>query len=200
MTKNIKKTVGISMVFILCIIGIVGMICIKIAPQHNHMLVHAKTDEYTSVREIEDDSNIIVCGKKIHEDPSTIEKDDDGNLLTVYTMSTFKIDSIKKNNGEIEINDKIRILENQGYDEKTNTTYHIAGYQKMKMNNEYFMLLRKADSKIDGLDYYIPVGVNYGKIPLDNNEEIMFKTDENWSEVTDIVKLKNKIGDKYDIY
>lgn len=37
----------------------------------------------------------------------------------------------------------IPIYENEGYDAKTNTTYHIAGYTKMEKEEKYLLLLQK---------------------------------------------------------
>ena len=200
MTKNINKIFSVLILLAIVFLCIIGYNLQKETQQVNHVLANAKTDEYTSVSDIEKASDIIVYGEKIQEDYPTVERDENGNLLSIYTMSTFKISQIDKTNGEIKNNDNIKILENQGYDEETNTTYHIAGYEKMQTGHKYLMLLRKADGDINGNEYYIPIGVNYGKIPADKNENIIFKTSENLKEATIIKELTKKVGEKYGIY
>ncbi|EOB9291483.1 hypothetical protein ACIX1Y_000994 [Listeria innocua] len=128
----------------------------------------AKIDGYESGDELENASNVIVTGQLEKRGDSIIERASDDAVIGVSRMSTFKIAQVLKN----ETNDNlakemiIPVYENEGYDAKTNTTYHIAGYTKMEKEEKYLLLLQK-DSEDD---YYVPTAVVFGKINLDPNK------------------------------
>lgn len=97
-------------------------------------------------------------------------------LVIEKEKSSVKIESIEKNATDfsVELGEVIPIFENEAYDEEHNINYHIAGYQKMLMDNEYLLLLKHAD----GNDWYIPTGVVSGKIPQDEEERKVYSDDE----------------------
>ncbi|CAC95908.1 TPA: hypothetical protein ACSK7M_000740 [Listeria innocua] len=132
------------------------------------VVAEAKIDGYESGDELENASNVIVTGQLEKRGDSIIERASDDAVIGVSRMSTFKIAQVLKN----ETNDNlakemiIPVYENEGYDAKTNTTYHIAGYTKMEKEEKYLLLLQK-DSEGD---YYVPTAVIFGKINLDPNK------------------------------
>lgn len=161
---------------------------------NNHIVVEAKTDGYYTTEELEAASPIIVQGTKTKEGPSEFVNNELGQPLILYTMSSFRIDSIIKNDSNINlnINDEIPIFENQA--EYNGKIYHIAGYNKMKENNKYILLLNYYED--DG--YYIPTAVTFGKIPLDESEPIIYQDHMTMSSEKPIqVKLVNELRQKY---
>lgn len=150
------------------------------------------------MQELENATPIIVKGIKTYENEPSIRKNEYGETTAVYTLSSFKIKEVFKNNTDALItNDsEIPILENEAYDKKTDTTYHIAGYKKMKTNNEYILFLYYSASD----DWYVPKGVTFGKIPVDNTEENLYlETNEisrsNEKPIEDIIA--DQVREKY---
>lgn len=182
--------------FLLCISGII-ILSSNLnddAPNvSNHVFVDAKIDNYTSLSDVEADSDIIVSGTKVYENEPTIITDENGNIIIEYTLSEFKIDDIIQNNLEssVQVGDTINILENEFYDEDKDVTYHIAGYCKMITDNEYMLFLRYADQN----KWYIPTGVTVGKIPLDADETLIFGEDN--TAVENVENIVQKARNKY---
>lgn len=63
------------------------------------------------------------------------------------------------------------ILENEAYNEAENVVYHVAGYNKMVVGDEYLLFLRECQ-RSDGETYYVSAGVNYGTISLQEDQRI----------------------------
>lgn len=95
--------------------------------------------------------------------------------------------------GEISVSEELTVLENEGYVQETNTIYYIAGYTKMKVGNQYLLLLRAAD----GNPWFIPVGVNIGKVPLDKKERILAAQCNEQEIIAETEKMNKKIKEKY---
>ncbi|MBC2132118.1 hypothetical protein [Listeria innocua] len=132
------------------------------------VVAEAKIDGYESGDELENASNVIVTGQLEKRGKSIIERASDDAVIGLYRMSTFKIAQVLKNETDDNLAKEmiIPIFENEGYDAKTNTRYHIAGYTKMDKEEKYLLLLQK-DSEDD---YYVPTAVIFGKINLDPNK------------------------------
>ncbi|EDP7896735.1 hypothetical protein K7U53_000443 [Listeria monocytogenes] len=128
----------------------------------------AKIDGYESGDELENASTVIVTGQLEKRGDSIIERASDDAVIGVYRMSTFKIAQVLKNETDDNLAKEmtISVYENEGYDAKTNTTYHIAGYTKMEKEEKYLLLLQK-DSEDD---YYVPTAVIFGKVNLNPNK------------------------------
>ncbi|EDO0829816.1 hypothetical protein FVB53_14250, partial [Listeria monocytogenes] len=129
----------------------------------------AKTDSFDSEEELSKASNVIVIGSLSKRGESQVDRDAEGGILAVYRMSDFKIAQVIKNDTKESLAEDtiIPIYENEGHDEKTNTTYHVAGYEKME-NKETYMLFLTYDPEDK---YYVPVGVNFGKMNVDSEKE-----------------------------
>lgn len=159
------------------------------------VFVDVKTDLYESIEELESASDLIVIGTKLKELKSDVVYDKNGVYQIAYTYSSFQIDEIESNKVE-EAKKEIKIFENQAYDKKNNEILHIAGYTNMVEGNKYILYLRLTDD-----DYYVPLAVTIGKIPLTNSEikgaKLKMKNSDNeGNEIID--NLHKQIQKKYE--
>lgn len=131
-----------------------------------HIGLDAKFKGYDSLENMEIDSSLIVKAVKVDEDEPTIVMAD-GLMVSCYTISNLEISKVYKDNTtEYTSKDTIRILENEAYNKYDNTIYHVAGYEKMKLGDEYLLFLRKSNTD----DWYIPVGIVFGKVDLGDDK------------------------------
>ena len=107
----------------------------------NHIIADAKLDYYGNLDDVEKETEVIVLGKKIKQNPSTIEK-------------VFK--------GNFKPGDVIDVFESAGIDEETGKIYHIAGYELMEKDEEYLLFLRYSETD----PWYMISGLKFGKISL----------------------------------
>lgn len=63
--------------------------------------------------------------------------------------------------------DEIFIVESQWTDKEARVIHHIAHYSKMADNKQYRLYLRYNSD----VDNYYPVGLLYGKVPIDTMEK-----------------------------
>lgn len=155
----------------------------------------AKTDSFANEEELSKASNVIVIGSLSKRGESQVDRDSEGGILAVYRMSDFKIAKVIKNDTKESLAEDniIPIYENEGHDEKTNTTYHVAGYEKME-NKETYMLFLTYDSDYK---YYIPVGVNFGKMNVDSEKETELYGDDSDIQEEEINKVQEEALDTY---
>ena len=95
----------------------------------------------------------------------TIVLHDKGEVYSGYTFSQVEIVNGYKTEEGMGAGTTLRVLENEFYDETTNTVYHISGYNMMVKDHEYLLFLDEKTYS-DGEKYYVPLGVNFGAIPL----------------------------------
>ncbi|EDN9716362.1 hypothetical protein GJB75_13735 [Listeria monocytogenes] len=152
----------------------------------------AKTDSFDSEEELSKASNVIVIGSLSKRGESQVDRDAEDGILAVYRMSDFKIAQVIKNDTKESLAEDtiIPIYENEGHDEKTNTTYHVAGYEKME-NKETYMLFLTYDPEDK---YYVPVGVNFGKMNVDSEKETELYGDNQEEEIN---KVQEEALDTY---
>ncbi|ENL9791903.1 hypothetical protein AB6M11_002169 [Listeria monocytogenes] len=152
----------------------------------------AKTDSFDSEEELSKASNVIVIGSLSKRGESQVDRDAEGGILAVYRTSDFKIAQVIKNDTKESLAEDtiIPIYENEGHDEKTNTTYHVAGYEKME-NKETYMLFLTYDPEDK---YYVPVGVNFGKMNVDSEKETELYGDNQEEEIN---KVQEEALDTY---
>ena len=125
----------------------------------NHIFIEAKLDAYRNLNDVEKETEVIVLGKKIKQNPSTIQKKN-GYVNGVYTISNFKIEKVFK--GNFKAGDIIVVFESAGIDKKTGKIYHIAGYELMEKDEEYLLFLRHSETD----PWYMISGLKFGKISL----------------------------------
>lgn len=194
---NRKKftILGIIVVLLLSIGGYMTYQKMKPKP-YKEVAAEAKTDSFDSEEELSKASNVIVIGSLNKRGQSQVDRDTEGGVLAVYRMSDFKIAQVIKNdtNKSLAEDTIIPIYENEGHDEKTNTTYHVAGYEKME-NNETYMLFLSYDPE-DA--YYIPLGVNFGKVNIDSNKETELYGQDNIEIEKEINEVQSEALDVYD--
>lgn len=63
----------------------------------------------------------------------------------------------------------ITVLENEARDDDEKTTYHVAGYEMMVTGNDYLLFLQPSETD----PYYLISGVNFGKVPLNNERSVL---------------------------
>ena len=125
----------------------------------NHIIADAKLDYYGNLNDVEKETEVIVLGKKIKQNPSTIQKNN-GYVNGVYTISNFKIEKVFK--GNFKPRDVVDVFESAGIDEKTGKIYHIEGYELMEKDEEYLLFLRHSETD----PWYMISGLKFGKISL----------------------------------
>lgn len=148
----------------------------KVVKNYKHVMVGAKIDEYQSLQSIEEKVALIVKVKKVNEEEPIIWRDEQGNVYFVGTIGNVEVLKVYKDESDqhIEIGNILPIFENEAYDEKENTTYHVAGYQKMQVENEYMLFLNYSD----GDKWYVPCSAIWGKYPLNPQENILYHDSE----------------------
>ena len=125
----------------------------------NHIIADAKLDYYGNLDDVEKETEVIVLGKKIKQNPSTIQKNN-GYVNGVYTISNFKIEKVFK--GNFKAGDIIVVFESAGIDEKTGKIYHIEGYELMEKDEKYLLFLRHSETD----PWYMISGLKFGKMSL----------------------------------
>ena len=125
----------------------------------NHVIADAKLDYYGNLNDVEKETEVIVLGKKIKQNPSTIQKNN-GYVNGVYTISNFKIEKVFK--GNFKPGDVVDVFESAGIDEETGKIYHIEGYELMEKDEKYLLFLRHSETD----PWYMISGLKFGKISL----------------------------------
>ncbi|MBC2255518.1 hypothetical protein HCB46_08555 [Listeria ivanovii] len=194
---NRKKITIISIIAVL-LLSIGGyMVYQKMKPKpFSEVVVEAKTPSFDNGDELKNASDAIVLGQLDKRGDSQIEREATGGVIGVYRMSDFKVSEVIKDetNQNLEEGSIIPIYENEGYDKETNTTYHIAGYEKME-NDETYMLFLSYDPE-DA--YYVPVGVNFGKINIDSDKETELYGQDNIEIEKEINEVQSEALEEYD--
>lgn len=134
--------------------------------------IPAKTDVFNSLEEMEKYSPIIIKGRKMIEEEPSYEFNKKGEIITSYTLSKVEVEEIIKDDAnELDIGKNISILENEALNIMTQQIEHRANYKKTETDKEYYLFIYKASNG----EWYIPSGVTFGKIPIDENEEMLYK-------------------------
>ena len=129
----------------------------------NHIIADAKLDYYGNLDDVEKETEVIVLGKKIKQNPSTIQKNN-GYVNGVYTISNFKIEKVFK--GNFKPGDVVDVFESAGIDEETGKIYHIEGYELMEKDEKYLLFLRHSETD----PWYMISGLKFGKISLSDKK------------------------------
>jgi hypothetical protein len=169
MIKN-KKFVLFSVVLVFVAVLVIYMVCTFTNATPSHTIVSAKTDGYENREQLTIASDCIIVGTKTGEETSLDIKNEFGGIGLVGTISEFSITRVIKNDtsNTLRKGAKIRIFENEGYNKKSNTIYHVNGYLKMGTGKKYILYLRYSPTD----NWYTPMGVTFGKIPIDKSEKV----------------------------
>ncbi len=113
-----------------------------------------------------------------------------------YTLSQVRIESIYKDITipGIAVGDTITVLENQFTHKEAGwenpITFHVNHYRMMEPDHEYYLYLEYSD--LD--EWYIPLGVTFGKINAADDEPALFVLeDEEDPEVEYLLDHMNKL-------
>ncbi|MBC1376792.1 hypothetical protein [Listeria farberi] len=192
-----KRKITIFGIIIVLLVSVGGyMTYQKMKPKpFTEVVAEAKTDGFENEEELSKASNVIVIGSLSKRGESQVDRDTEGGILAVYRMSDFKVAQVIKNDTKESLakDNIIPIYENEGHDEKTNTTYHVAGYEKME-NKETYMLFLTYDSDYK---YYVPVGVNFRKMNVDSEKETELYGDDSDIQEEEINKVQEEALDTY---
>lgn len=133
--------------------------------------VEVKADGYDSLKELEDSSEIIVSGIKRGESDPVINRTPNGDPVISYVISDFEITNIVKDTSidSVKENQVIQLMEYEFLDSESNTIYRIANYQNMVKDNQYVLFLMKSSTD----DWYILKGLNFGKVPLQDETDAL---------------------------
>lgn len=189
MMKKKITIISIIAVFLLSVGGYITYQKMKpsnVSAKPKEISVEAKIDGYSTEEELTNASDLIVIGKLDKQGDSEVKRSEEGDILNVYRMSDFRVSQVIKDatTQNIVEDSIIPIYENEGYDKKTNTTYHVAGYEKMEITETYMLFLSyEVENK-----YYIPLGVNFGKMNIDSEKEteLFGESGETEKEINDV--------------
>ena len=183
MRKRVIISVGICLVLSL-VVGISSYV-----NRETHVIDHAKLFQYSSVDDVERASDLIVEVQKIDEKPITYNLGE-GHYDNL-TLSKVKIEKVVKPFSEKKLSqgDTIWIVESQWSDEKNRVVHHTENYLKMAVNKEYRLYLGY-NSEVDN---YYPVGLLYGKIPMDTAENVFYGELNNDKIKTIVEELRENI-------
>lgn len=160
-----------------------AIIAISNNKQHYQTVIdEAKIVYYESAEDVVDDSALIVCVKKIDETPVSYPLEN--NLTDCFTISTVAVEKVYQNldNASILEGNEIQILESQWVDEQSKIVHHTGGYLKMETGKQYFLLLGYNKS----VNNYYPLGLLYGKIPIDPKEPLFL--DDGYDQVVQTIE------------
>ena len=162
-------------IWLLSVLAVAAASCllvIRFAGQakYQDVIDAAKIVDYEDAEAVIDDSVLIVRAKKTGEVPSS--RFYELGLPIENTLSVVEVEEVFQNSGDalISAGSEIYVLESQWTDEESKTVHHLNGYLKMETGNQYLLLLGYNPS----LDNYYPLGLLYGKIPIDLKEDLFF--------------------------
>lgn len=173
-----KKKLSVHISYILFgFLMTIGMIACgkEVSGKEIDTLAEAKTDLYESAEELEEDATVVVKVTKTREEENIVKNMGEPDTNYGYTESMVQVEEIRKNisGQDIEVGDKIKILENQFYyidADGTKVNCHVNQYKKMEPEQEYILYLRYSEQ--DSW-FYILSGL-FGKVPVSENEELIF--------------------------
>ncbi len=149
-----------------------------------HVNINSKVVSYDTLSEMEADADLILRAERLdHEEP--VLKYSDNNLYSFWTFSQVRISKIYKDDTEeLGEGQTITILENEVFDSKTNTVFHVSGYRMMVAGNEYLLFLQKGNRE-NGETYFVSCGVNFGTVSLSEDGRDISPKYQNGSDMTD---------------
>lgn len=149
-----------------------------------HVNINSKVVSYDTLSEMEADADLILRAERLDREEPVL-KYSDNNLYSFWTFSQVRISRIYKDDTEeLGEGQTITILENEVFDPKTNTVFHVSGYRMMVVGNEYLLFLQKGSSE-NGETYFVSCGVNFGTVSLSEDGRDISPKYQNGSDMTD---------------
>ena len=159
-----------------------GAVNDKNESDENDENIEAKIVSYESVEEMDNDSSFIGKVKRLEGDEESVINKVNGAPTLNFTFTKVEIEEIYKDKSKsLKVGDVITIMENEVYDEDTNTRYHLAGYNMMVPDYEYLLFAK--NSTYNDVDYYYSSGVIFGTVSLSDdgrNNNFDESMDEEW--------------------
>lgn len=149
---------------------------------------------FDSLHEMEEESNLIVVGKKINTKEDIVKIDSTNAYTDAYSLADFEIKKVIKNKTDkaFDKKDNITVMEYAATDTDSfgkKRYIYLEDYTPMKDKKHYALYLR--ESKTDPGVYLIR-GAVFGKVPLDTEEEIEEIEDKKVKDIAKQVKEKYK--------
>lgn len=131
-----------------------------------HVIDSAKLPHFKSAEDVINNSELIVKVSKISEEP--VSYDIGEGKYDNLTLSNVKIEKVIKPMKGKDINkgDVIKIVESEWTDAE-GVIHHTENYSKMAADKKYTLYLGYNPD----VDNYYPIGLLYGKVPVDPSEK-----------------------------
>jgi hypothetical protein len=117
-------------------------------------------------------ADLIVIGRpsqSIAESTAIIKRDSEGYLNSAASQTAFKVSQVLKgtiDSKNILIGQQAAIVKEKG--DASYSMITLEEYQPLVKNAKYILFLKKG---LDGRPWYFPLGVYFGKINLDGNDQ-----------------------------
>ena len=142
-----------------------------------HEKLDAKIVSFQTFGEMEEYADVIVRVTREDQETTVISRSGE-NIVSGFTFSQVRIEKIYKDRtGTLQSGASVRVLENEFFDEKTNTVFHVAGYSMMKAGAPYLLFLKR-NTAADGKEYYVAAGVHFGTVSLSEDGRTVRDYDE----------------------
>lgn len=164
---------------------------------------HASVTVYESVKDLEEDADLIIIGEATNKTENYIRYHEDGEIDDYSTKRMVKVEKIFKNqlNEKIAVGDEVEVWEPSiivkddviGKQQRT-----IEGYRLMQNKKKYVLFLKK-NTYFNNL---APLGVIQGKFPLDEARKSLhsvYKDEFQHYNFPEFDKLQKEVSSKYNI-
>lgn len=131
-----------------------------------HVIDSAKLPHFKSTEDVINNSELIVKVSKISEEPVSYDLGD--GKYDKLTLSNVKIEKVIKpmEGKDIKKGDIIKIVESEWTDAQ-GVIHHTENYSKMGIDKKYILYLGYNPE----VENYYPIGLLYGKVPVDSSEK-----------------------------
>jgi hypothetical protein len=158
---------------------------------------HAKTPGFETLSELENESPIIVRGKKIGKlGQKKVKSKVNDNIISGWTEAEFLVKEVIKTDGNEKIKPNAEITVGELVYEHEGVIHTTNGYKEMNNGEDYLLFLIERDGVLSIR------GVNFGKVPLNTDDVEMYANeDEPEEEVkaerANFAKLFKEAKEKY---
>ena len=171
---KVRLLSALTMVLLLSVTACAGK-----APKTIDTYASAKSDLYASAAELEAAAQLVVRVEKTEQEENVAEPLNAQGSYHGYTLSEVSVKEVLTDSAgrNVQPGDRLQILENQfTYAEQDGTlaTCHINRYVKMQPGKEYYLFLRYSEEN----GYYVILSGLLGKVPVDENEPVLFPAAE----------------------
>ncbi|KIY23446.1 MULTISPECIES: hypothetical protein [Mesobacillus] len=158
---------------------------------------HAKVVSFETLSEMENESPIIVRGKKLGKlGQKKVKSKVNDNIISGWTEAEFLVKEVIKTDGNEKVKPNAKISVGELVYEHEGIIHTTNGYKEMKNGEDYLLFLIERDGVLSIR------GVTFGKVPLNTDDVEMYADeDEPEEEVkaerANFAKLFNEAKEKY---